>query len=287
MKGYLKTFAFIIASITAVNSNAVIEKNIELEEKLNAVANLLKRSTISKQVLHSNNVAAVQYYRFAKSLYNDSVDAYNHGDFKKSRKLINNSRVALFDAVEFSNLKGAKEKKIRKNNYESLRKSAKSLMDALERISVEKNTMNEFKVLSEIINHKLKDSDELYFEDQYDSAITELGKALKIIKVEISKQRSGDTLTKTLSFANAEEEYLYEIDRNDTHFMLLDMFMSEKDKKDNSSSEFDKVIEKARNTRREAELLAANFQHKEAVSMLEKSTMKIISVIRNTGIFIP
>ncbi|MDH5571361.1 MAG: hypothetical protein OEY89_06320 [Gammaproteobacteria bacterium] len=285
MKTYIISIVLAAISALAISANAA-DKDIEHENKLNAIASLLTRSTISKQVLHSNNEAAIQYYKFAKSLYDDAVEAYSQGDINKSNSLIKKSRYALIDAVEFANLQGARKKRS-KNDYESLRKSANALMDALERISAEKGRQDKFSALSSDISEKLSNTDKLYFQGQYKLAITNLGKILQTIKVGIAEIRSGDTLTKTLSFASAKEEYIYEIDRNDTHFLLLDMFLSEQNDGTKSHAIMNDTIQAAKNHRNEAEILASNFRHKEAIKMLEKSTMKIITVIRNTGVFIP
>ena len=284
MKKYFKVLVLVFLSVVAINIHAT-EKSHEFENKLNAVANLLNRSTISKQVLDSHNDAAVQYYRFSQSLYDEAVEAYNLGELEKSDVLIKKSRAALIDAVEFANLKSAKTKKRSKNHYESLRKSANALMDAMERISDEKGKHDDFGFLFKGLNDKLAETDKLYFQGKYDPAMEGLDKVLQTIKVEISKMRSGDTLTRSLNFASAREEYLYEIDRNDTHLMLLDMYLSENDKK--MSVSMDNAIKTAKELRKEAETLASGHKHKEAIKVLEKSTMEIISMIRSAGVFVP
>lgn len=286
MKNYFKIFVLVFFVSVAISANAS-EKNIELKNRITAVSNLLNKSTVSKQVLHSNVDAAVQYYMFSKSLYDDAVDAYDEGDFKESSRLIQKSRIALIDAIEFANLRGEKKKKRSKHNYELLRKSANSLMDALERVGVEKGHKDEYVYMFKGFNEKLGEADKLYFQGQYKTAITELGKILRTIKREISEMRSGDTLVRTLTFANAKEEYLYEIDRNDTHFMLIDMFLSEKDGSNKSLPIIKRVLQSSKKLRREAESLASNSNHKKAIKVLEKSTQEIINVIRNTGVFIP
>jgi len=287
MKKYLKVLILAFLFSVAININAE-EKNVEFEKKnINAMADLLNRSTVSKQVLQSNNDAAVQYYLFSKSLFDDAVEAYRRGDIKESGHLIKKSRVALIDAIEFANLRGAKKKKRSKHNYELLRKSADALMDALHRIDVEKDAQDRFEILSEKVKKKLSQTDRLYFQEKYKPAIDELSKVLQIIKAEISKMRSGDTLTRTLSFSSAKDEYLYEIDRNDTHFMLIDMFLSEKNDPGNLLAVIKNTIQSAKKLRAEAEVLASSFKHKEAIKVLEQSTQEIINVIRNTGVFIP
>ena len=284
MKKYFKIVFCAFLFITTIDVNAT-ETSAELETKLNAVANLLNRSTISKQVLDSHNDAAVQYYRFSKSLYDEAVEKYNDGDLGKSSELIKKSRSALIDAVEFANLKGAKTKKRSKNHYESLRKSANALMEAMDRISSEKGKHDDFGILFKGLNGKLSETDKLYFQGQYEPAIEGLGKVLQTIKFEISQMRSGDTLTRSLHFASSREEYLYEIDRNDTHMMLLDMYLTENDRK--ASASMSDAIKLAKELRKEAESLASSHKHKEAIAVLEKSTIEIINVIRSTGAFIP
>jgi len=284
MKKYIKLLVLVVMSATATIADAV-EKSLEYENKLSSVANLLNRSTISRQVLDSHSDAAVQYYRFSKSLYDDAVDAYNSGDFQKTDELVKKSRSALIDAVEFANLKGAKVKKRSKNHYESLRKSANVLMEAMERIGEEKGQKEKLGFLFKGLNQKLADSDKLYFQGQYDPAMDGLSKVLKIIKTEISEMRSGDTLTRSLNFANAHEEYDYEIDRNDTHLLLLKMFLSESDKKATSSTI--EAVETSRALRKRAEKLAKGHKYEAAIKILEKSTLEIISQIRGTGTFIP
>lgn len=284
MKKYFKVLVLVFLSIIAINIYAT-EKNKEFENKLNAVANLLNRSTISKQVLDSHNDAAVQYYRFSQSLYDEAVEAYNLGNLEKSNMLIKKSRTALIDAIEFANLKAAKTKQRSKNHYESLRKSANALMNAMERISEEKGKQDDFSFMFKGLNDNLAETDKLYFQGKYDPAMEGLDKVLQTIKVEISKMRSGDTLTRSLNFANAREEYLYEIDRNDTHLMLLGMYLSENDKK--TSASMDDAIKTAKKLRKEAEALAAGHKHKKAIKVLEKSTLEIISTIRSTGVFVP
>ncbi|MCW8830852.1 MAG: hypothetical protein OQK32_04935 [Gammaproteobacteria bacterium] len=284
MKKYIKVFALVFLTVITTMASAS-EKSTELENKLKSVSNLLDRSALSKQVLDSHSDAAVQYYRFAKSLYDEAVDAYNAGNFQKTNALIKKSRAALVDAVEFANLKGAKVKKRSKNHYESLRKSANALMEAMERIGDEKGKHDELAFMLKGLAQKLAETDKLFFQGQYDSAITGLGKVLKIIKVEIANMRTGDTLTRSLKFANAHEEYDYEVDRNDTHMMLLEMYISQAD--DNFSLSMKDGIKTAKELRKDAEQLADAHKYKDAINIMEKSTIEIISLIRSTGTFIP
>ena len=47
-------------------------------------------------------------------------------------------------------------------------------------------------------------------------------------RVSIEAMRRGDTLVRSLTFASPSEEYAYEVDRNDTHRMLVDLVLAER-----------------------------------------------------------
>ncbi|MDJ0806395.1 MAG: hypothetical protein QNJ78_06125 [Gammaproteobacteria bacterium] len=285
MKILILTLLFGIAASSSWGANAEQAPSTH-EQKLQAVANLLTRSTISKQVLHSNNQAAIQHYQFSKTLYEDAVEAFKAGELDKSNKLINKSRQALFDSIEFANLRGSQNQRS-KNHYESLRKSANALITALQRISDEKGRQDQHQKIYNDIRNQLAQSDNLYFQEEYTGATSKLEKVLKTIKSEISQMRSGETLTRSLSFTSAKEEYEYELDRNDTFFMLIDMFLSDKESSPQAIEQINGTIRQAKDYRKQAETLAADNKHSLAIEKLEQSTVKIIAQIRQRGISIP
>ena len=59
-------------------------------------------------------------------------------------------------------------------------------------------------------------------------AKAKLDTAYQLLKTNIEGLRGGEELTRSLNFANAKEEFDYEIDRNDTHQMLVEVFAEEK-----------------------------------------------------------
>jgi hypothetical protein len=96
--------------------------------------------------------------------------------------------------------------------------------------------------------------------------------------------RAGDTLVRSLNFANKEEEYKYEIDRNDSLGMLYKVLIEQK----GSASELvlDQV-KRGQELRIQAEKAAATRDHAAGVKLLEESTSNLIRAIRSAGIFIP
>jgi hypothetical protein len=93
---------------------------------------------------------------------------------------------------------------------------------------------------------------------------------------------------RSLNFASKEEEYHYEIDRNDTHLMLIKVLVEEKRAANPAlDQQVGGFVTKARELRNKAEAAAGHKDHAEAVKLLEESTAELVRAIRNAGIYIP
>jgi hypothetical protein len=285
----MKAITAIVAlvMIVALPLPAGAERDVDQHaKKLQAMGELLDKSSLNKQVLNSDNEASVQYYKFAKSLYEQAVAAYHDGNIEKSEMLIKKSKNALFDAIEFSSLRQEKKEKER-GNYEAMRRSVSALMDAMQRVGAEKGKNSHVEPVAEKAKKLIQQADQYYFSEHYREGTELLGKAMQGIKIAISEMRSGDTLTRTLTFADPKDEYQYELERNDTHFMLLDMFLAETPANADISRKIEGYIKTARESRKKAEDLASKSMHKNAVRQIENSTANVISAIRATGAYIP
>ena len=92
---------------------------------------------------------------------------------------------------------------------------------------------------------------------------------------------------RSLDFASEEEEYHYELDRNDTHSMLVQLLVADKGVSEYTQTQVDKFTSLARSLREEAEQYAHEGAFKDAILMLEQSTKQLVRAIRSAGIFIP
>ena len=90
---------------------------------------------------------------------------------------------------------------------------------------------------------------------------------------------------RSLNFATPEEEYHYEIDRNDTHRMLVQMLL--KDKRGGADAMVDQAVSASGRLRTQAEAEAARNDHKTAIKTLEESTRELVKAIRAAGVYIP
>jgi hypothetical protein len=92
---------------------------------------------------------------------------------------------------------------------------------------------------------------------------------------------------RSLNFANKEEEYNYEIDRNDTHQMLIKVLLEGRRDMPGVESMVSGRVERARQVRTQAEQAAARGDHAAGIKLLEESTGELVKAIRSAGVYIP
>ena len=110
-----------------------------------------------------------------------------------------------------------------------------------------------------------------------------------LTKTGIENMRSGDVLVRELNFESVEEEYDYELDRNDTHQMLVKLLVEKKlaSKSESFKQKINDRVDNAVLIRKTAESFANKRDYDSAIKALEKSTKELVRAIRMGGIFIP
>ena len=247
-------------------------------------SNLIYRSTAAKQIQKSGDSEAKKLYQMSQNQYQQALKETNPA---KSKVLLDQALKNMFTATKNSEPSEVRNEKLR-NDFTIKKTSVSALLDAHSRVSTEKNKTSQGKQIKQQITLLLNQADALYKKEEYSQGRGILDGALNIVKGSIQEMRGGDTLVKTLKFDSPQDEYMYELDRNDTHQMLIKVLLKDKRKK---SPDLDKrVIEAlsiAGNYRQQAEKSAQSGDHKAAVSLLEKSTQEMVKVIRRGGIYIP
>ncbi|MFQ5566499.1 MAG: hypothetical protein ACE5EU_09070, partial [Paracoccaceae bacterium] len=122
---------------------------------------------------------------------------------------------------------------------------------------------------------------------RYQAAVEILDEAYATARGDIREMREGKTLTRTLDFATAEEEYDYELGRNRSHFLLLQFALGEKAPVGSVVGRIEENRTEAERLRDGAERKAAAGAFPEAIEMLNQSTALLLKTIRMSGIFVP
>lgn len=249
------------------------------------VAKLIEVSSGAKQVRNSTNSEVIMNYQEAREFF---AKANNSQDLDKINMFLNMAIGKMYSAIRLSTSTSFGDEKAKKD-YEQKLKSMDALSDAYNRIAEEKNAQNKAKIVQEQIT-KHNAAAEVYSKNNnYNAAKNEIDISYNLLKTSIELLRGGDTLTRSLSFANTEEEYHYEKDRNDTHFMLVNLLVNSKleGKPQKFKDQIFDMTEKATLLQQNAIESFKRGEHKEAVTLLEESTSILVKAIRMGGIFIP
>lgn len=255
--------------------------------KLETIDKLLNESSVSENIMSSNSEVAIQYYKLAKTAYGHAVEEFKKGDITKSNLFIKKATDALSDATMFANMnKKDINLETDRHHYIETKESVDVLLEAVHRVAEEKGIGESEKVLQQM--HELnKRAEEYASNNNYTEATRYLEQILSVIRSDIAKMKTGDTLVRTLTFASPKDEFRYEIDRNDAHFLLLKTFFTPQQAKSGNNGSHSEAIKTAYRLRKEAESYAESQDYKQAIGALEKSTTILITIIRTAGNEIP
>ena len=263
----------------AVDNNAV-------ENRIDNMFKLLNESSAAKQVINSTHSEANKKRQEALDLYQLARDKFKIGLNEESSKLLSQSAKLMFEAIKLSTPTSMTDDK-NIIDYEKRKKSVIALKEAFIRISDEnKETETKQKVGAQL-DRLVSKADSLLKKGNRHQARIEIDKAYHLLKVSIDSIRSGQTLTRSLNFATKEEEFDYEINRNDTHNLLVSLLVEEQKQSEIVNKNINNFIDQANELRQQAELNAKYKSYEKAIELLEQSTKQLVRAIRSAGIFIP
>lgn len=249
---------------------------------------LLETSSAARQIEASKAPEAIARRDKAREIYKAAKAALHNGDLAKANSLLTEVRSTFFEAVRLAAPEEVTAKKA-ENDYKARLESVNALLGAYKRVANEKgsNAKSVGETVSQI-DKSVAEAAKLAQAGQYKEGRAELDRAYLVAKAGVSSLRSGDTLVRSLNFANKEEEYNYELDRNDTHHMLIKVLVEEKRAANPMlDQQVQGFVAKAKELRASAEAAASRKNHAEAVKLLEDSTAELVRAIRNAGIYIP
>lgn len=255
----------------------------QLEKRLESVRTLLEKSSAAKQIEASGDQSARDQRNKALGLLQQARKALDDNDLPAAQKLLLEAPKVMTAGVRMAAPEQILNEKA-KADYGSRRDSVKALLAAQKRIRGEKGESSEAEQAAAEIEKMLSEADQLAAAGKLEQGRTVVDKAYLVAKASVGSMRSGDTLVRSLNFASKEDEYKYELDRNDTHKMLIKVLV---DQKGGSNPMIDDLVSKASKIREGAEVAAGKGDFQEGIRLLEDSTRELVKAIRGAGIYIP
>ena len=273
--------------VTADASKLGVGQNIGFVEKL------VHESAAAKQILQSDNAEARALREKAITHLEEARTAEAQGNAEAVNEALNKAKKAIFTGIRLVGKKTVNDKK--QENYNKKRKSLESLLVAHKRIRKENEQGQDANTQATRASLKTETYTEAKMQEaqaHYDiGEFVEAGEVLNIaylsLKLSLTKLRDGKKLVRSLHFETKEDEYKYELRRNDTHNMLINTVLKEKREDPRLGKLMDIPLKEAEKQRATAEQQAGSGDFESAIKTMEESTKHIIRAIRMAGIFIP
>ena len=256
----------------------------QLERKLTSTATLIDSSTAAKQIEASGIREAADRRAKARELHGKAGEALRAGDLEGSSRLLDEASRAFIEAVRLARPEQVADAKQR-TDYQARVESTRALLEAQKRIAAEKNQARAGET-SRQVEGMIAEAERQAQAGRLPDARRTIDQAYLTVKAAIGSMRGGETVVRSLNFETPADEYHYEIDRNDTHRMLVDMLLKEK-RGGSTDAMVDQAVKSAAELRVRAEAEAGRKDHKTAIKTLEDSTRELVKAIRAAGIYIP
>lgn len=281
----------VLLALAAVNAAAQAPVKLppdrdQLERKLVSTATLIESSSAARQIQSSGIEAAASQRTRARELHARASAALKAGQLESASTLLDDASRAMFDAVRLADANDLVARK-QKIDFDARMESTRVLLEAQKRIAAEKGGGPRAGDLAQRVEAEMRDAQQLAASGRLVDARTKIDGAYLAVKAAIGNLRNGETVVRSLNFASKAEEYTYEIDRNDTHKMLVQMLLKDKRGTASVDAMVDQAVGAAEKLRAKAEDQAARRDHEGAVKTLEESTRELVKAIRAAGVYIP
>lgn len=254
--------------------------------RLESVNTLIEKSSAAKQVDSAGDGDSAQRRERARALHKEATAAYEAGDYAKASALLDNAAKEMIGSVRKAE-PGQVVADKKQRDFNNRLESVKALQDALKRVSNEKKAGAKGAEASKKVDELVKEAVSLRDSGQVEKGRVVLDQAYLTAKLAVQNLRQGDTLVRELKFESKEEEYKYELDRNDTHHMLVQVLVEGKGPGASLDPMVVDRVKQAEALRKEAEAMAAKGDYEGAIKKLDDSTRELVKGIRASGIFIP
>ena len=272
---------------TAARTALPLQGKEHVERRLASMEMLIEKSSGARQIDASAIPAALAMRGKARELRQQAVDAAKAGNYAGASALLDQVAKTMLDSVRLAAPDQITGKK-KQLDFDNRMESVKMLLDAQKRISAEKRLGAKGTETSAAIETKMREAAALAAAGKLDQGRTVLDQVYLTTKLAVESLRQGDTMVRSLNFASKQEEYRYELDRNDTHKTLLKVLLDEK-RPGHAAVEgtVQKHVQQATTLRRDAEAMAVKKDFESGIKLLEDSTKELVSAIRSAGVFVP
>ena len=254
--------------------------------RLANVQRLLESSSGARRVLAGSNELSRKIRLDALRRIEKAGMALEAGYYARADRLLTEATETMFQAIR---VLGPPTEVVQRKigDFEGRAESTRVLLNALMRIASDASGREDAAKTVADVEKTIGMAQNLLSEGNVDQARVLLDVGYETAKLAVEGLRDGKTLVHSLNFSSKEEEYRYELDRNDTHHMLVRVVLKDKRPSAQSNQVIQTFVGRADQLREEAEHKAGSGDFPDAIRLLELSTKELVRAIRGAGVYIP
>lgn len=180
----------------------------------------------------------------------------------------------------------AEDPAVKKADFMARRRQIESFIRALEAGS-DTTALSPWAGRLAVARKALQHADGLYGQEKYAEANAQLISIYEDVVVIVSEARRNQSIIYRLNFDTPADEYAYELERNKSYEILVDIAIAEKQKSDKILRPYVQVlVGQSRELQEAARVHAANGDHVKAIRTLEDATSHLVQALRSASVMV-
>jgi hypothetical protein len=252
--------------------------------KVELLGRLVNESAAAQRIAQSSDGQARELLDSATGAWQRAVQALESGQLRVAGRDAERGLADMADATRRVKDAG-RERRLARERYDRLRKRVLSFSEAYRRVLAEKPDAPATGWLDQSeVSRLLEEAGALAGEGEHASANRRLEQAANAVESALSEARHRETLLHELTFTTPEEEYSYELQRNDSYALLVDMLGTKRQQTDTGLQYLQRMLGENETLRKDASELYERGQVDAAIQALEEATRQLARTLRASGL---
>ena len=259
-------------------------------ERFNALYNkvkllgwLVNDSPVSKRIENRGDTEAKQQLKRSQDMWHQAVEHSEKSEFELAEVHISEG-LKLMTSLSRKVKDEDRVKQARIDLYKQVKEHVDMFVTVFDRIAEEKGEQNVREMLDrKELNAVMSEANSAFEDGELALANHLLRQAADMVDNALSDARHEDVLLHELSFENLEEEYAYEVSRNESYVMLIDVMQKKSTTSQASASYVHNMIDANEKLRQQADELVSNGKLEQGITILERGTDKLSRALRVSG----
>ena len=244
---------------------------------------LVSDSPVSKRIEEGDDDEAKQQLKRSQEMWQQAVEHNEKDEFELAEVHINEG-LKLMTKLSRKVKDQDRVKKARIELYKQVKEHVDMFIVAFDRVAEEKDDDHVRNMLDrDELDEIMTRAERVYDDGELALANHLMRLAADMVDNALSDARHKDVLLHELSFESLEEEYAYEVNRNESYVKLIDLMQKKTEPSQASASYVQKLVKENEQLRAQADALAREGELEQGILVLEKGTDRLSRALRLSG----